>query len=498
MIHVSVALLLESILRLAPLPTPTQVDRLIGTARKAWSAPGVAVVIVRREKVLYLQAHGLRQLQPQQPLTVDTLFPLASCTKAFTTTLIAQLVDEQQLHWDDPPAKYLPDFHLSDRHADALLTLRDLLCHRCGLGGHDLLWYRAPWKLDEVLRRSQHLSLDYPFRGGFAYSSIPFIAAGKVLEKRTGRRWEDLLRERLCEPMGMTAVLFHSGDPLPPGVVRAVGYRREVPSGPLRVASAYPMPEANPAGSLQTTPRDLALWLQFQLNEGRAPNGRRLVSVAQLRETHRPHNLLPMSEAARRQNPETIQLCYALGWLSYDYRGQRVLAHGGLIDGFRLQLTLLPEADLACAVLCNLQDCRLPLALTNALIDLYLGLPPKDWITYYRRLDEEDEREQARRRTALLQHRDPHRPPSLPLECYSGAYDHPAYGPIHVTLQHTHDPSPRLRLRFSSFDSPLEPFAADTFRINDGFFTDQLVTFTVTNRRVTSLRFLEMNFPRRP
>jgi CubicO group peptidase (beta-lactamase class C family) len=494
----SVAFLLSSAVALAPLPTPAQVDRLVEAARKAWSAPGVAVVVVRREKILYLQAHGQRQIQPEQPLTVDTLFPLASCTKAFTTTLIAQLVDEQLLHWDDPPSKYLPDFHLSDRQADALLTLRDLLCHRCGLGGHDLLWYRAPWKLEEVLRRAQHLPLDYPFRGGFAYSSIPFIAAGKVLEKRTGQRWEDLLRQRLCEPMGMTAVVFHSGEPLPQGVVPAVGYRREARNGRIQVAPPYRMSEANPAGSLQTTPRDLAVWLQFQLNEGRAPNGRRLVSVTQLRETHRPHNLLPMTEAARRQNPETIQLCYALGWLSYDYRGHRVLAHGGLIDGFRLQLTLLPDADLACAVLCNLQDCRLPLALSNALIDLYLGLSPKDWIAYYRRLDAEDEREQARWRAERLQQRDPQRPPSLPLECYAGQYDHPAYGPIHVTFHPKDDPTTALRLRFSSFDCPLEPFAADTFRIAEGFFVDQLVTFTVTNQRVTALRFLEMNFSRRP
>jgi CubicO group peptidase (beta-lactamase class C family) len=494
----SLGLLLPAAVVLAPLPTPGHVDRRIEAARRAWSAPGVAVVVVRREEVLYLRARGLRQLQPEQPLTVDTLFPLASCTKAFTVTLLAQLVDEQQLHWDDPPSKYLPDFHLSDRRADALLTLRDLLCHRCGLGGHDLLWYRAPWKLEEVLRRTQHLPLDYPFRGGFAYSSIPFIAAGKVLEKRTGQRWEDLLRDRLCEPMGMANVVMHARDPLPPGVVPATGYRWDTASQRLQAVAPYPMAEANPAGSLHATPRDLALWLQFQLNEGRAPNGRRLVSAAQLRETHRPHNLLPMTEAARRQNPETVQLCYALGWLSYDYRGRRVLAHGGLIDGFRLQLTLLPEADLACAVLCNRQDCRLPLALSNALIDLYLGLPPKDWISYYRRLDEEDEREQARGRAERLKQRDPHRPPSLSLACYAGAYDHPAYGPISVTLRPQKDASPSLLLRFSSFDCPLEPFAADTFRIAEGFFTDELVTFTVTGQRVTALRFLDLNFPRRP
>ncbi|MCS7270629.1 MAG: DUF3471 domain-containing protein, partial [Gemmataceae bacterium] len=281
------------------------------------------------------------------------------------------------------------------------------------------------------------------------------------------------------------------------GVVPAVGYRRELPDGPLRAVDPYPMKEANPAGSLQTTPRDLAIWLQFQLNEGRAPNGRRLVSVAQLQETRRPHNLLPMTPAARRQNPETVQLCYALGWLSYDYRGRHVVAHGGLIDGFRLQLTLVPQADWACAVLCNLQESRLPLALSNALMDLYLGLAPKDWIAYYHRLDVDEAREQAHARTARLQQRNPRQSPTLPLEAYAGKYDHPAYGPVVVTHR-PGDASAPLLLRFSSFDCPLEPFAGDVFRVRTGLWADHLVRFAVQDRQVTTLHFLELTFRRCP
>jgi CubicO group peptidase (beta-lactamase class C family) len=430
-------------------------------------------------------------------MTADTLFPLASCTKAFTATLMAQLVDQQQLHWDDPPSRYLPEFHLSDRHADALLTLRDLLCHRCGLGGHDLLWYRAPWPLEETLRRVRYLPLDYPFRSGFAYSSVPFIAAGKVLERRTGQRWETLLRERLCEPMGMNTVIFDPQEPLPPGVVAAMGYRLGQAERIPQQVEPYRAQPVNPAGSLHTTPRDLAVWLQFQLNLGRAPNGRRLVSVAQLQETHRPHNLLPMTEAARRQNPETVQLCYALGWLSYDYRGRQLLAHGGLIDGFRLQLTLVPQADWACAVLCNLHDCRLPLALSNALLDLYLALPPKDWITYYRRLDEQEAHNQAKlRATRLIQTRS-HRPPTLPLSAYAGCYDHPAYGPVTVVYRADNARAPLL-LRFSSFDCPLEPWSEDLFHVSDGFLADHLASFEIQRQQVVAVRFLEMTFRRKP
>src|SRR5262249_27081546 len=152
---------------------------------------------------LLLKGFGVRERGRAEPITPDTVFPLASCSKAFTTTLLAMLVDDGVMDWDDPVRKHLPGFKLPDANADALLTIRDLLCHRSGIGGHDLLWYHAPWNIDETLKRAQLLPLDYPFRAGFKYSSIPFLAAGRAIEKRTGKKWEDLVRTRICEPLQM-------------------------------------------------------------------------------------------------------------------------------------------------------------------------------------------------------------------------------------------------------------------------------------------------------
>ncbi len=473
--------------------TPLAVHLLTAAARQAWSVPGVAVVVVRRQQVVVLQGYGLRCLEPAAPVTPDTLFPLASCTKTFTTTLIAQLVDEGVLHWDDPVRQHLPSFRLSDQHATALLTVRDLLCHRCGWAGHDLLWYHAPWDLAETVRRAQHLPLDYPFRGGFAYSTLPFLVAGQVVERTTRRPWTELVREKLCQPLGMTGVTFSDADPLPAGTVRACGYRLDAATGRCRPLPPYPLRQPNPAGSIAATPREVARWLQFQLREGLTAEDRRLVSIQNLRETHTPHNLLRMDERAKRLNPDTVQLCYGLGWLSYDYRGLRVLAHGGMIDGFRVLLAMVPERDYGFAVLCNLHDCRLPLALVNALIDHYCGLPPKDWITYYRRLDAEDAAEQQRRQTLLQRSRDPQSRPALPLAAYAGRYDHPAYGPIQVRLT-----GESLQLRFSSFDSPLHHHAGEQFRVTDGFLADQLAEFVVRNGQAAAVRFLGIEFTRPP
>src|SRR5215213_309027 len=162
---------------------PAAIDKLVRESLDRWGVPGVAVVVVRGGEVAHLKGYGTKRAGAAEPVTPDTVFPLASCTKAFTTTLMAVLADDGKLGWDDPVRKHLPTFHLSDPHADALLTLRDLVTHRTGIAGHDLLWYRAPWGLDEVLTRAGKLPLEGQFRGSYHYSSIPVMAAGRAAAK---------------------------------------------------------------------------------------------------------------------------------------------------------------------------------------------------------------------------------------------------------------------------------------------------------------------------
>ena len=137
----------------AAYPTPEAADAVAAAALKAFRVPGAAVVVVRGDQVLVLKGYGRRSFDANAPVTPDTVFPLASCTKQFTSALLAMLVDDDALGWDDPVKKHLPGFRLSDPNADALLTLRDLLAHRTGLASHDLLWYRAPWTIDHALKQ---------------------------------------------------------------------------------------------------------------------------------------------------------------------------------------------------------------------------------------------------------------------------------------------------------------------------------------------------------
>jgi CubicO group peptidase (beta-lactamase class C family) len=488
---IALFLLLVPIFVQAADPETDAAEKLVSESVKTWEVPGVAVAIVRGDEILLLKGFGHRCRGKPEPITPDTVFPIASCSKAFTTSLLAMLADDEVISWDDPVSKHLPGFKLSDPNASALLSIRDLLCHRCGIGGHDLLWYRAPWGIDEVLKRAENLPLDYPFRSGYRYSTIPYLAAGRAIESKTGEKWENLVRSRLCEPLGMKGVVFKTTD-IPRNADRAEGHRlgKEGKIEPMR---NYDVREANPAGSVHATVRDLTAWLGFHLSEGRSPDGTRLVSAKNLRETHTPQNIIRMEGLPKLLNPDTVQLTYAMGWLVYDHRGKKVLSHGGLIDGFRTQITFLPNENLGIAVMVNLHDTRFNAALTNSLIDLYCGLPPKDWNEFFRRIVDRETTAKKAASAAQDKLRDPNVKPSLPLSEYAGEYTHPAYGSATVSVVD----NKKLVLSWSSFKCPLEQFKGDTFRVTEGYFEDQLIPFGIVDRTPTTLQFAEQEFKRR-
>ncbi|MCS6867096.1 MAG: serine hydrolase [Gemmataceae bacterium] len=491
--NVSIALAWASLLLDPAMASKIQAhvaDAIVARALKTFQVPGAAVALVRGDQILLLKGYGQRSIDTKQPITADTIFPLASCTKQFTTTLLALLVDEKKLDWDTPVKKLYPAFQLSDPHANELLTLRDLVTHRTGLGSHDLLWYHAPARWDDILPKVRHLPLDYPFRSGYRYSSIPFVAAGRIAEKIGHDRWEKLIRNRLCEPLEMKNVYFTT-TAIPRDADRAWGHRLNK-NGDIERMATYEIDEPNPAGSLHTTARDLVPWLQFHLTNGIAPNGERLITSKALLETRSPQNLIRLDETTQAMFPETVLMSYAMGWVVNDYRGLKIVAHGGLIDGFRVQLTLVPEKNLACAILTNRHDNRLPLATTNALIDLYLGLPPRDWIGYYRKLVDAEAAAKRQSRAARDQARDPSAPPSLALADFAGSYEHPAYG--RATVQFLDN---RLTLRFSGFTCSLEHYERDTFRITDGFFEDELTTFRVRDQKPLAVKFMDIEFHRK-
>jgi len=296
---VAVFLVLPGIASAAP-PEPAALDALIQAARRAWSVPGVAVAIVRDGEVIYLKGHGHRSLGGREEVTPDTLFPLASCSKAFTTTALAMLVEEGKLRWDDPVRQHLPWFRLSDPLADRDVALRDLVCHRTGLAGHDLLWYHAPWQAEEGVRRAGLLPLDKSFRSAFQYQSPMFTAAGLAAGAAAGQPWEKLIAQRLFVPLGMTGTRCtapeEAGD-------LAVGHRLNG-NGHGEIMPRYDLKRPDPAGSIHASARDLASWLNFHLSGG-MNGGKRLISEQALAETHTPQMVIRLEGWEKAAHPHT-------------------------------------------------------------------------------------------------------------------------------------------------------------------------------------------------
>jgi CubicO group peptidase (beta-lactamase class C family) len=437
---------------------PAPVAALVREALEAWDVPGCAVAIVRDDEVIYLAGHGVKELGCKDPVTPDTLFPIASCTKAFTTTAMAMLVDEGKMAWDDPVRKHVGYFRLADPLADANVTLRDLVCHRTGVRGHDLLWYRSPWTQEEVIRRVGRVKPDGPFRASFHYQSTMFTAAGHAVASASRMPWGDFVRTRIFTPLGMTGANLTT-DEADRAPDRASPHRKDR-SGRALVIPRYRIDVPEPAGSVNAGAGDLARWVRFQLGDGTFA-GRRLVSAANLRETHTPQNPIGVEGGAQLMHPETQQMSYGMAWLIQDYRGHRQVSHAGAIDGFRAHVTLLPDSEVGFVILANLHHTRMNLALSNSLVDLLLGLKKKDWNAHYLDLVRQDEADARQRECERQAGRPRGTKPAREPGAYVGRYEEPAYGTAEVTLENG-----ALRWRWNCFGGPLKPFHDDTFLLD--------------------------------
>jgi CubicO group peptidase (beta-lactamase class C family) len=471
----------------AQAPTPNQIDVIVKEALAHWSVPGAAIAIVHEGRLVYLKGFGVKELGKTEPVTQDTVFPLASCSKALTVTALAMLADDGKLDWDDPVRKHLPWFKLADPFADANVTLRDLLTHRTGLGKHEPLWYRSPLTMEERVRRLRFLEPSHSFRSTFEYQVLAYGAAGLAAGQAAHSTWQELLQERLLVPLDMkTASAVFPGA----GKADCASPHKQTAQG-VAPAPRYPLEHPDPAGSIHASARDLSKFLRLQLSSG-LWQGRRLVSEDNLHETHTPQMVIRHEALSRAMNPHTNTLAYTLGWIAQDYRGRWMLMHGGTVDGFRAQLTLVPDAQLGIALLNNLDRTWMNFALSNILVDRYCQLPAKDWNSYIQEVAKQDERHKQSRVQDVIARRKPNTKPALPLEAYAGAYVDPAYGTCRVRVDNQ-----QLHWAWGGVRSRLDHFHFDTFlAIEEPVATLALTFHLGAQGEVESLRVMERTFRR--
>ena len=484
---------LPAVLLLATVLCPAQdsveklVDNVAERARKEFDVPGIAVAIVKDGNVVLAKGYGVRRQGESAPVTAQSLFRIASNTKAFTTAALAMLVDEGKIRWDDPVTQHMPGFQLYDPYVTREMTIRDLLTHRSGLGlGAGDLMFFPPGDLgrDDIVKRLRFIKPATSFRSAYAYDNLLYIVAGQLIPAVTGKSWDDFVKERIFTPLGMTNT-FTDVAALRTG--KDVATPHNTLSGKLEALPQEDMDTSASAGAIITCVADLAKWMTVQLNGGTfGPEGKtRLFSPAQAREMWSAQTILPIEELSK-DAPAAFAAtqpnfhAYGLGWDLRDYRGKRLVGHTGSLSGYVSRTALVPELKLGIVILTNQEVTAAHAAIANTVIDHYLGVPDADWVAAYsaRLQKERAEGEEAVRKAAGK--RNPNTKPALPLAAYAGRYRDAWYGDIRIeehdgklSIYFTHTPD---------LAGDLEHWQYDTFVArwkNRTLDADAYVTFTL-------------------
>ena len=414
--------------------SPAAIDSIVARALKTFGNQGVAVAVVKDGKVIVARGYGIKKLGSPEPVGPDTRFGIASNTKAFTATALGILVEEGKLQWDAPVIRYLPDFAMYDPFVTHELTVRDLLVHRSGfgLGAGDLLWWPAStYDRKEIMRRLRYIKPATSFRSAYAYDNVLYLVAGELIERLSGRTWEQFVQERILTRVGMTASTVRHSDAA--GNADVATTHAEI-DGVMRVIAPMTSDNTNPAGGINAGARDIAKWLLVQLDSGKLADGSRLVSARTAREIWTGVTPMGTGPAAPEIAPLASQFnLYALGFGTRDFRGKRMLTHTGGLPGYLSWVGFIPEARVGVAVLTN-SETPMYAALGWSLLDYALGTaPPWDFVGGYATLSQRQKTAMATARRNITAVRDSLGKPSLALEKYAGTYEDAWYGDITVT-----------------------------------------------------------------
>lgn len=447
-----------------PHPPQSQIEDLIAQEMERWHVPGAAVAIVQDGEVIFTQAFGSRDKAQSLPVTPDTLFAIASCSKAFTAMTVGMLVDEGKLAWNQPVRQYIPEFQLQDSFASERITPRDLLCHNSGLPRHDLVWYQAANTPAELIERLRHLQPGKDFRANWQYQNMMYMIAGLLVSEASGKSWEDFTRQRIFEPLGMTASSFSAEAARQTGNI-ALPYEEN--EGDISLLPYYEDALLGAAGGIYSNITDLVQWVRLLLNGG-SYSGNRLVSEQAFKTITNPH--IVIDDPTRNELIQSDFLTYGLGWTIHPYHGRKLLFHGGAIDGFTSRIAFMPDEQIATIVLNNLEDSPLPITVTYSIYDLLLEQKPQPWSDRVQALRDKAEAEKAeaqRKFDAARQNTSP----LHPLDAYTGVYRHPGYGQLRITVENDH-----LAIVFNTMTWHLQHVHDDVFEVKAKIFDPRIVT----------------------
>jgi CubicO group peptidase (beta-lactamase class C family) len=468
-------------------------DNYVDRAMKSWQIPGLSLCIVKDGQVVYIKGYGVKELGGNDKVDENTLFMIGSNSKAFTATALALLDHEKKLSLDDKVTKWITTFKLDNHAAGEQAIIRDLLCHRIGFQTFqgDFTYWTSNLSRKEVIEKMSHIKATFPFRTTWGYTNAAFLTAGEIIPAATGIPWEDFIKQRIFDPLGMTQTLALSRD-LPAAANKASAHT--MADQKLVKIPFCSIDNLAPAGSISSSARDLSKWVMMQLNNG-SLNGQQIIPSSVIAETRKPHSILGNGGPIYNEGHFAL---YGLGLFLEEYEGRKIVSHTGGVNGFVSSVTMVPEEKLGIVVLTNTDQNELFEALKWEILDAYLGMPYRDYSDtmltgFHRFVQRQEDRFKKYGDSAAM-----HPQTELPLSAYAGNYSNEVYGPMRVVLENG-----ELRMRFShhpNMYARLEALGGSRFfaEFTDPEFSKAVFPFHLEGGKVKSVTvkvadFIEFN-----
>ncbi|MDQ3063276.1 MAG: beta-lactamase family protein, partial [Acidobacteriota bacterium] len=339
----------------------TTIEERVEARRKELGIPGMSLVIVKDDQIIFIKGFGYKNFEKQIPVTADTQFAIGSASKAFTALSVLISQDEGKLSLDDNPKKHLSYFKINDAEIDKNITIRDLLSHSSGLNRTDLGWISGKLNREEIIRVAGEAKPQAKLREKFLYQNVMFAAAGEIVSTVQKQPWERFVEDKIFKPLGMTNSDL-SVKAMQKAKDYSYGYSYNTDTKETRNLPIRDIDAIAPAGSINSSARDMAQWLRFILSGG-AGGGKRLISEKSFEEWLKPQMKIGGKSS------------YGLGWFLQDWNGLKVAQHGGNIDGFNSMVAMIPEKKLGFVMLTNVSGSSLGGELMPIVWENILGNP---------------------------------------------------------------------------------------------------------------------------
>ncbi|HEY1097274.1 MAG TPA: serine hydrolase [Myxococcota bacterium] len=346
-------------------------DKAIESARALANIPGIGVGVVVDDKIVWAKGFGLRDVKAKLPVTPQTLFMIGSTTKAFTNVALGTLQEEGALSLSDRVRQHLPAFDLVDDRDDHV-TLNDLAMHATGIERGDLIWIlNQPKTRAEVLKSMSLLKAEKPVGEAFIYNNWMYATLGMVIEDKTKLTYPEAMKRRVLAPLGMTNTSMEL-KALTSSKNKALAYER-VDNGVEVVPYHDNMHFAAAGSATSSSIDDMNRWLRFQLGDG-SLDGKRVLKATTMAALHQPERLA----VGKINDVDEPVVGYGMGWGGSSWRGHARLGHGGGVDGFLTQVTVLPNDGIGVVVVQNTTHASLGTAITDTILEALLELPTKN------------------------------------------------------------------------------------------------------------------------